>query len=287
MKVLIFIFALILVIVVILLILKHVSIDDKLRDELSALPEKYFQFKDSIISEKDISDFPLSVQKFFRVRGLIGKPLYTNGMCRFSGDFKMAIDQPWIKVETVQFNSFVEPLRIFIIRADKWGLFSMIGRDIYQNGRGNMTGKLMRLITIFDEKGEAFDTGELTTYLNDAFFLFPWVLIHQKDSLRWEELSERSVRVYFTDKQQTVQADIHFDEQGRLANYVTDDRFLNRNPAEPHEYIRTRWSTPVSAYQEIKGISIPTYGEAVWHYDDIHYKYAKFKLQDITFNITR
>jgi len=287
MKPMISILLILIIIIIILLILKNVSIDDKLRDELSVLPEEYFQSDERNISEEDISDFPLSVQKFFRVRGLIGMPLYTNGMCWFSGDFKIAIDQPWIKVETVQFNSFIRPLRIFIIRADKWGLFSMIGRDIYQNGRGNMSGKLMRLITIFDEKGMSFDTGELTTYLNDAFFLFPWVLIHQKDALRWEELSDHHVRVYFTDKQLTVQADIQFDEQGRLANYATDDRFLNRNPDKPHEYIRTHWSTPVSAYQEIKGISIPTYGEAVWHYDDIQYKYAKFKLQDITFNVIR
>jgi len=287
MKTMIFILLVLIIIITILLILKNVSIDNNLRDKISMLPEEHFRFTEKLVSEEDIANFPSPVQKFLRERGLIGKPLYKNGRCSFSGDFKMAVDQPWINVKTVQFNSFTEPLRIFIIRADVWGLFSMIGRDIYQNGRGNMSGKLMRLITIFDEKGEKFDIGELTTYLNDAFFLFPWVLIHQKDALRWEELSDHHVRVYFTDKQMTVQADIQFDEQGRLANYVTDDRFLNRNPQEPHEYIRTRWSTPVSAYQEIKGISIPTYGEAVWHYDDIQYKYAKFKLQDITFNVIR
>ena len=287
MKPMIFILVILIIIIIVLLILKHVSIDSKLRDEISTLPEEHFRFTEKLVSEEDIADFPSPVQKFLRERGLIGKPLYKNGRCLFSGDFKMAVDQPWISVKTVQFNSFTEPLRIFFIRADVWGLFSMTGRDIYQNGHGNMTGKLMRLITIFDEKGAEFDIGELTTYLNDAFFLFPWVLIHQKSSLRWEELTDRRVRVYFTDKQLTVQAEIHFDEQGRLIDYVTDDRFLNRNPDRPHEYIRTRWSTPVSAYQQIKGISMPTYGKAIWHYDDIDFNYAKFKLQDIEFDITR
>ena len=222
-----------------------------------------------------------------RKRGMVGKPLYRNAVLHFNGDFKMAMDKPWMRVNTLQFNSFIEPLRLFYIRADMMGLFSMVGSDIYQNGHGNMKGKLMRLGTIFDEKGEVFDIGELTTYLNDTFLMFPWALIHLKDRLTWNGANEGVIEVRFTDQGMTVGAELFFDDKGLLVNYITNDRFLNRNPNDPQKYIRTKWSTPVSDYKEFDGQLIPTYGQAFWHYDDIEFCYAKFTVGKVEFDVTR
>jgi len=275
------------IIIVALLFLKNISLIDKLSGILEQLADTHFRGAQRMISETDLEDFPEQIKKYIKKRGMVGKPLYQNAHLYFKGDFKMARDKPWIKVNTVQFNSFIEPLRLFFIRADMLGLFSMVGSDIYQNGQGNMTGKLMRLITIFDEKGEAFDIGELTTYLNDAFLMFPWALIHIKDRFTWKEISAHVIEVRFTDQGMTVGAELHFDDQDLLVNYVTSDRYLNRDPNDPQKYIRTKWSTPIRDYKVIDGQLIPTFGQAIWHYDDIEFCYAKFRMKKIEFDVKK
>ena len=287
MKISIIILIIVVILIVVLLVLKNVSLNDKLTGALEKLPDTYFNGAQKIVIETDLERFPELIKKYMRKRGMVGKSLYRNAVLHFNGDFKMAIDQPWIKVNTVQFNSLTEPLRLFYIRADLMGLFSMVGSDIYQKGHGNMTGKLMRLITIFDEKGEAFDIGELTTYLNDAFLMFPWALIHLKERLTWKEISENVVAVNFTDYGMTVGAELHFNDQGLLVNYITDDRFLNRDKNDPKNYIRTRWSTPVGGYKELYGMLIPTGGRAIWHYNDIEFCYAKFSVEKVEFDVKK
>ena len=163
----------------------------------------------------------------------------------------------------------------------------MVGSDIYQNGQGNMKGKLMRLITIFDEKGKTFDIGELTTYLNDAFLLFPWIIIHQKNRFTWNENANGVLGFKFTDHGMTVGGDLYFDEEGLLTNYITTDRYLNRDKQNPDKYIQTKWSTPIGEYKEFEGQLLPTFGQAIWHYDDVEFCYAKFRVEKIEFDVNR
>ena len=53
------------------------------------------------------------------------------------------------------------------------------------------------------------------------------------------------------------------------------------------KYIQTKWSTPIGEYKEFEGQLIPTYGQAIWHYDDIEFCYAKFRVEKIAFNVER
>jgi hypothetical protein len=287
MKTLIIILSILFVLVILLLYLKNVSISNMLDQSLEKLPSSFFERARKNVTEDDLDTFPKVVKQYFISRGMVGKPLYQNAILYFSGDFKMSIDQPWIKVKTVQFNVFIEPLRLFFIRADMMGLFSMVGSDIYQNGEGNMKGKLMRLIQIFDEKGESFNIGELTTYLNDAFLMFPWAIVHLKDRFSWEEINENNVKFKFTDHGMTVGAELIFNANGLLENYITEDRFLNRDKTNPDKYTRTKWSTPVGEYKEFEGQLVPTYGQAIWHYDDVEFCYAKFRVEKIEFDVKR
>ncbi len=287
MKIFILVLIILVIIIAVLLYLKNVSLDDKLSEVLEELPDIHFRGMQRMVNETDLEDFPEQIKKYFKIRGMVGKPLYQNAVLYFNGDFKMAKDQPWIKVNTLQFNSFIEPLRLFFIRADKMGLFSMVGSDIYQDGHGNMKGKLMRLITIFDERGEAFDIGELNTYINDAFLMFPWVLIQLKDRFTWKEVNDKVLSFKFSDHNIVIEAELQFDDQGLLANYITNDRFLNRDPKDPKKYVRTMWSTPFGDYKEFNGQLIPTFGKAIWHYDDIEFCYARFTVEKVVFDVKK
>ena len=78
----------------------------------------------------------------------------------------------------------------------------MIGCDTYLDGHGQMVGKLFGLVTIVDGRGEEFDIGELTTYLNDAILIAPSMLLGPGTT--WREVDDHSFDVTLTDAGRSV-----------------------------------------------------------------------------------
>ncbi len=71
---------------------------------------------------------------------------------------------------------------------------------------------------------------------------------------------------------------IYFNGQGQLIDFLSNDRTAI---ADMKQY---PFSTPISDYQNINGINVMTYGEAVWHYPDGKFTYGQFFLKDIEYN---
>ena len=73
----------------IILFLKNVSIERRLTDSIVTLPGSHFSITDKTISEEDLEGFPQLLKTYMHKRGMMGKPLYTNAVLEFNGEFKM------------------------------------------------------------------------------------------------------------------------------------------------------------------------------------------------------
>lgn len=79
----------------------------------------------------------------------------------------------------------------------------------------------------------------------------------------------------------TVCADLTFDDDHQLIDFVSDDRY--RASADGKAFTRQRWSTPVSGYRDIRGCHI-AFGRGRWHpTDQPPFDYIEFFLDDITY----
>ena len=92
-------------------------------------------------------------------------------------------------------------------------------------GHGRMLGKLLDRVTVADGKGDEFDVGELTTYLNDAILMAPSMLFGPVTS--WNAVDDGSFDVSLSDGGHTVSGRVLVDER---AHRMTSARRPVRGP---------------------------------------------------------
>jgi hypothetical protein len=162
------------------------------------------------------------------------------------------------------------------------GVVPMIGRDTYLDGHGRMVGKLLDHLTVVDGRGDEFDIGELTTYLNDAILLAPSMLL--SPATTWTGVDAQSFDVTLCDSGHCVTARVFVDERGAPYDFTTTDRFA----ALPGGLVRAEWRTPVPTWETVNGRQLPGPFSAVWHFPSkppLPYIRGRLTPSSITFNV--
>jgi hypothetical protein len=139
--------------------------------------------------------------------------------------------------------------------------------------------KVADLLQIVDARGPEMDQSETVTLLNDLCVYGPAQLPFAP--IAWKELSPSSVEASFENAGHRVAAVLHFDTQGRLVNFHSDDRYQS---ADGKTYRLYRWSTPLSRYRDFGGVRVASYGEASWHMPDGDLVYGRFELLALEYN---
>ncbi len=121
------------------------------------------------------------------------------------------------------------------------------------------------------------DKAETVTLFNDMCLLAPATLIDKR--IQWQPVNDTSVTATFTNHDITITANLFFNQQGQLVNFISNDR------TSVNEMKEFPFSTPVSSYKNINGYNIMSLGEAVWHYPDGAFTYGKFNLTSIEYNV--
>ena len=186
-----------------------------------------------------------------------------------------------MRCEVWQYNSSPTVARLFHMRITAAGVLPMTGRDAYVHGRGRMHGKLAGLVTVADAAGPENDVSELVTYLNDAVFFAPSMLLALPVS--WAPAGDTSFDITLEDRGHRVTARVFTDERGAPVDFSTGDRWCDL-PGGP---VRTRWSTPVTGWREVNGRRLPARGSAIWHLPEGPFTYAEFRFSpgDVRYNV--
>jgi hypothetical protein len=236
------------------------------------------------VSDADLAPLPEPARRYLNYMGVVGRPRDWSFRLRFTGRFRRSGADAWMKCEAWQYNTRVALARIFYIQLRFFGLVPVLGRDTYVDGRGRMLIRLLDRFTVGDGTGEAYDIGELVTYLNDGILLAPAMLLVPE--VRWSEVDTRSFDVALTDHGRTVKARVFVNERGAPLDFETTDRFY-ADARDASKATRCRWTTPVDGFQDVGGRRLPTRGKAVWHPPEGELAYADFTLdaETVAFNV--
>ncbi len=98
--------------------------------------------------------------------------------------------------------------------------------------------------------------------------------------ITWHEIDSHTVSATMHVYDIPVSAILSFDTDGRLINFISDDRYDISGDAPR----KLRFSTPVMSYREIRGQQVIDYGEAIWHYPEGEFVYGKFKTMEVEYN---
>lgn len=271
-----FIFGVIILLILVILIWFKISYSS-IKSEFAKLLGNQLakvRIQNDNFTEEDISKLPFPVQKYFHYCGYIGKPKMSNMKAVFNNvDFVQASKK--LKIKYTLYSFVAEPTRYALIDTHLFGI-PFEGIDSYYKGVGSMKGKIAKLITLFDENGEAMNKSCMVTYLSECL-LIPHVAL--QDFITWEDIDKTHVKATITYYGISVNGIFEFDDKGAMTSFTTEDREYNDSKGSIQ---KVKWSAVCNNYKDIDGIKYPTVFSAVWHLKTGDFVY--FNSRDIEVN---
>jgi hypothetical protein len=233
-----------------------------------------------ILSENDITHLPEPVKRYIRVTGFMGKEKISSFYLKASGKIRSSEKSGWMQFASEQYNFFINPFRAFYIRAVKMGI-PAVGLHLYKNETATMVIKMLNLFTVVDAKGPEMNQGETVTVLNDMCFMAPGSLISKQIS--WENISNKQVKATFSNGNISVSAILTFDDDGKLVNFLSNDRFETNGKV----YTNNPWETPVKEYRNFGEYYLPSKADVIYKRPECDFCYLEFRLEEIKYNVKK
>jgi len=233
-----------------------------------------------VVTEQDLSGLPPLLQTYLRRVGVVGHPQVRAFHVRFSGELRRSHDSGWMKIQVEQ-HTFLgpEPARLFLLRASRFGIpFEAFHRFV--GPTATMQVRVASLFQVVDAKGPEMDQGETVTFFNDLCLLAPAALLEV--DVAWEKGEGRTLKGTLRHQGQCVSAVLTFDEQGDLADFVSEDRY---QASDGKTFLKCPWSTPVHGYQDVAGLRLLARADALWLEPQGPFPYARFEVEELVHNM--
>ena len=215
----------------------------------------------AVVTEADLAPLPDPVASYVRRSGAVGRPHLTGFRARIHGRIRATAESPWMTFTGEQVNTYgPAPSRLFFMDATMRGLPVDV-LHAFVGPSATMRVKLASLVPMVDASGPRMDQAETVTLFNDLCLLAPAALVDAR--IRWEPIDHHRARGSFSNGDHTVSADLTFDDDGDLVDFVSDDRL--RASRDGTSFTAQRWSTPVRTYGTFAGRRVIASGEGRWH----------------------
>ncbi len=237
---------------------------------------------EGVVDDGALATLPAPVAAYVRQSGAVGQPRVSNFHARMHGRIRSGATAAWMSFTGEQVNTYgPETSRLFFIDATMFGLpvdvlHALVGPS------ATMRVKVCSLLPMVNASGAEMDRGETVTLFNDLCILAPAALVDAP--VTWQPLDDHHARGTFTNGAQSVTADLVFNDDHELVDFVSDDR-LRASP-DGKTFTRQRWSTPVSGYRAFGSRHVAAHGEGRWHAPDPEgeFPYIEFNADEITYN---
>ncbi len=234
-------------------------------------------FSNQTFTDADIESLPAPVQRYFRYCGYIGKQKMLNAKIVFE-DVDFISNGKEIKLRSEQYNFVSEPARIAYLRSEVMGIIPFEGRDKYQDSKGSMIGKLMKIITLFDVRGSEMDQSAIVTFLAETLIVPNSAL---QDYIKWEEIDSNKAKAFMNYGGIEVEGIFTFNDKGEFISFETNDRYMDKGNGVME---KERWTAEVDNYIERDGIRVPGRMKGIWNLAEGDLVYFDGNITNINFD---
>lgn len=236
-----------------------------------------------VVTDAEVDRLPAPVAAYVRWSGAVGLPHVINVHARFHGRIRGGPDTPWMTFTGEQVNTYgAHPARLFAMDATLYGMPIDVLHE-FVAGAATMRVKACSLVSMVDASGPDLDRAETVTVFNDMCVLAPAALVDAP--IVWRVIDDHRVEGVYRNGDHEVAAELVFDDEHRLVDFVSDDRLATS--ADGATFTPQRWSTPISGSSEMGGRSVSSVAEGHWHPPAGEYCYLEYRLDQITCNSTR
>lgn len=250
----------------------------QIKEERKTLFQKSQVKTREIVTEEALLGLPQVVQKWLANSGITGKEMISNVHIVQELQLKMKPEQTsWSNATAEQYFSVQPPAFNWDINAEMNSILKVVGRDKFNDGKGEMTIKLFSLIPVANAKNhEKVNQASLQRYLAEIVW-FPSAAL--SPYVKWEVIDEHSARATMEYMGTKGSGEFHFDTDGNFQKFVTL-RYQDVNAVKP-----VRWTVISTKLEERNGIKIPVECEASWELESGEWTWLRLKITDIQYNV--
>ncbi|MFZ0159269.1 MAG: DUF6544 family protein [Kineosporiaceae bacterium] len=236
-----------------------------------------------LVTDADLENLPSCVAGYLRRAGVVGHPRVSSFRATIHGRIRSDPAHAWMPFTGEQVNTYGSaPTRQFFIDASRSGLPVDV-LHVYSHGHASMQVRLCSLAPLVDAHGPDLDRAETVTVFNDLCVLAPAALIDP--AVTWRACDEHRARAVFTLAGNAVTADLVFNDDHELVDFLSDDRSMTSTDGKA--FVPQRWSTPLDRYQDFDARHVAVDGQAHWHtpVPDGEFSYLDFHVDQIDYNV--
>lgn len=254
----------------------NLMFNQSVKKEVKELFQNNIKDENGVIHEADLKELPFCVQKWLEHSKVVGKERIKAVRLRQKGVMRTKMGRPWMPVETEQYFTTDEPGFIWKAKMQSTTLITIVGRDRYYEGKGNVLIRLLSLFTITNAGGKEVDQGALLRYLAETVW-FPTTALNSY--IKWEEIDRNSARATITHRGVTASGVFIFNKKHEVIDFIGE-----RYREAEGRYTMETWSMPVSDYREFKGIRTPSRGRVVWKLKTGDFTWYRFEVTGVDYN---
>ncbi len=231
------------------------------------------------VTPESVKPLPAIVQKWLYRSQAVGKEDVQVVRLMQKGEMKTQPDGRWIPFGAEQYNTLVNPGFIWQTRIQMMPLVSVVGRDKYIQGHGNMLIKALGLFPVADAKGPAIDQGSLLRNLAEICW-FPAAAL--REYIQWEPLDSLSAKATMTNGGISASGIFRFTPAGDMESFEAK-RYYDRKEGATLE----DWLVTMKGYKVFNGVRIGHQSEVTWKLKTGDYTWLKLEITEIHYNNLR
>jgi hypothetical protein len=250
----------------------------KIKEERTVLFKNAPSTEQKTVTEEALMDLPPVVQKWLAHSGVIGKETIGSVFLTQELQLKMKPEQEdWNHGTATQYFTITPPAFNWNIHTEMKPGLRVVGRDKFEDGKGEMIIKLLSLIPVANAKNdEKVNQATLQRYLAEIVW-FPSAAL--SEYIEWEALDEFAARATMIYKGTKGSGEFYFQKDGTFKKFVAM-RYQGSDAANP-----TKWTVTATKTEERHGITIPTVCEASWALEQGEWTWLKLKITDFQYNV--
>lgn len=229
------------------------------------------------IRQEAVAQLPPAVNRWITACGLLEKgPVYA-ARIRQEARMKLKPDQQkWYKATASQYTSVNVPGFVWQVRMPLLPAVTILGRDKYMNGQGEMLITLYGLFSMVSEQGPKLSEGSLQRFLGEMVWLPSLAL---SPYISWKNIDEHSARATFTYKGVSGSGIFTFNEAGDCIRFEAMRYKDNMADAK-----RFPWIMSIKEYGTFEGMRVPVKMNARWELDNGPWTWLKLEITHIRYN---
>lgn len=254
------------------------SFKKKVNRETEQMFSKMTASNETIVSEQMIQGLPSPVRNWLVVSGMLGKQPIQNVFLQQDLDIQLKPEQKeWNKAKANQYFTTEPPAFNWSLNLKMNPVIQIVGRDKFEDGKGEMTIKLFSLLPVANVKDNAkVNEATLQRYLAEIVW-FPSAAL--SPYIQWEAIDETSARSTMTFGKTKGFGVFYFDKNGYFQKFVAM-RYKDTDEGAG----RIPWTVTAIKTEQKNGIYIPVELEADWTLESEDWTWLKLKISHIEYN---